>query len=115
MVTDKDREFIEKIKTIGVIVKTPERLPYGTGSRGRYITSEETGGHSILIPSFGALEKEEVDYVAEAAIEEERDRVAKKQPSEKQQALRNIVVETLKAPKGKRKATMDKIIEEGMV
>ncbi len=45
---DTDRAFIEKVKTIGVIVKTPEQLPYGTGSRGRMLSAEETGGRPIL-------------------------------------------------------------------
>jgi len=109
-----DREYIEKIKTIGICVKNTERLPLGNKSRGRYLTSEETGGLPILIPSFGALEKEEIDYVAEAAIEKEKERVKVTPPRDSQVAISNVVNESKKAPKGKRKGTMDLIRKEGM-
>lgn len=59
-------------------------LPYGNGSPGRYVSSRETGGLPVFIPSYGAMEQQEVDYVAEAAIEKEkvrqkreRDRIVK--------------------------------------
>ena len=110
----EDRDLIEKIKTIGIRFKTTERLPLGNKSRGRYLTSEETGGMPILIPSFGALEKEEVDYTAEAAIESERERVKATPPRDSQVALANVVTEARKAPKGKRKETMQRITKEGM-
>ncbi len=113
--TDSDKEFIEKVKTIGVIVKTPEQLRLGNKSRGRFISSEETGGMSILIPSFGALEKEEVDYVAEEAIYREKERQKKSEPRLTTVALQNVMAETLKAPKGKRKKTLERITKEGMV
>ena len=96
------------------IIKTKEQLPYGTGSRGRLLSAEETGGLPILIPSFGALEKEEIDYVAEAAIEREHERVKKEPPRASKVAIHNMVTEAKKAPEGKRKSTMDKIKVEGM-
>ena len=96
------------------VIKETEQLPYGKGSRGRYISSEETGGLAILVPSWGALEKEEVDYVAEVAIEKEKERVRIGSPREAKVAIENIVRETVKAPKGKRKQTMDKVMKEGM-
>ena len=92
-----------------------ERLPLGNKSRGRYLSSKETGGVPILIPSWGVLEKEEIDYIAEAAISEEKERVRRAPPRDSQVALGNLVKETKKAPKGKRKLTMDKIIKERMV
>lgn len=113
--SDSDREFIEKVKTISFVIKTPERLPLGNKSRGRFIDSKETGGMSILVPSFGALEKEEVDYVAEEAIAEEKERVKAAEPRLTKTALGNVVAEALKAPKGKRKETLEKITGEGMV
>ena len=51
------------------------RLQYGSGSPGRIIPGKETGGLDLFIPSGGALEKEEVDYVVCAAIEKEKARV----------------------------------------
>ena len=97
------------------IIHEREHLPLGSGSRGRYIGSEETGGLPILIPSFCALEKEEVDYVAETAIAGEKERVKKAEPRLATVALKNVVSETLKVPKGKRKKTLDQITKEGMV
>lgn len=57
-----------------ITVNYKQTLPYGTGSRGRYLSSKETGGLPVLIPSWGAMEQAEVDYVAEAAIDKERGR-----------------------------------------
>src|SRR3990167_430633 len=85
-----DKEFIEKIKTLGVIVRKKERLPLGEGSRGRFVTPEETGGLGILIPSFGAMEKEEVDYVAGMAIEKEKERIKKKPESRQKERLGQV-------------------------
>lgn len=96
------------------VVHERERLPLGNKSRGRFISSEETGGLSILIPSFGALEKEEVDYVAEEAIAQEKERVKTAEPRLGAVALRNVVTETKKAPKGKRKKTLEQITKGSM-
>jgi len=113
---DSDKEFIEKVKSISFHVKpSAERLPLGSGSRGRFIDSKETGGMSILVPSFGALEKEEVDYVAEEAIYREKERVKTAEPRLTKTALQNVVAETMKAPKGKRKNTLERITEGGMI
>ena len=110
----RNREFIEKVKSLSFHIKTPERLPLGNKSRGRLITSEETGGMSILVPSFGALEKEEVDYVAEEAIYREKERLKTAEPRLAKTALQNVVTQTLKAPKGKRKKLLEQITKEGM-
>ncbi len=61
-----------------ITIQTKERLPFGSGSRGRYVSSIETGGLPIFVPSWGALEKAEVDYLADAAIDKEKERVRKK-------------------------------------
>ena len=110
-----DKEFVEKVKTLSFHVKpSAERLPLGSGSRGRFIDSKETGGMSILIPSFGALEKEEVDYVAEEAIYREKERQKKPEQRLTKTALQNVVAETLKAPGGKRKKALERITKEGL-
>jgi len=109
-----DKEFRDKIKSFSFHIKTPEQLPLGSGSRGRFISSEETGGLAILVPSFGALEKEEVDYVAEEAIAKEKERVKTAKPRLATMALRNVVNETKKAPAGKRKKLLEEITKEGM-
>ncbi len=110
----KDKEFIEKVRSLSFHIKTREQLPLGSGSRGRFISSKETGGLAILVPSFGALDKEEVDYVAEEAIAQEKERVKTAEPRLSAVALRNVVTETNKAPKGKRKKTLEQITKEGM-
>src|SRR3990167_5966944 len=59
------------------IVNTP-RLQFGSGSAGRVISPAETGGMGIYIPSMGAMEQQEVDYIATAAMEKEKSRIKKK-------------------------------------
>ena len=112
--SDSDKEFRDKIKSLSFHIKTKEQLPLGNGSRGRFISSQETGGLAILVPSFGALEKEEVDYVAEEAIYAEKERLKKPEPRLTKTALQNVVTETLKAPEGKRKKTLEQITKEGL-
>lgn len=90
------------------VFKEYERLPLGNGARGKYLSSEETGGLPVYVPSFGAMEQEEIDYVAEAAV----DRSEKREPRESKVALQSIVNETMKAPKGKRRETIEKITRE---
>jgi putative FmdB family regulatory protein len=60
------------------IVQDKKRLPLGSGSEGKIVSSKETGGLDIFIPSYGMLEQEEVDYIAEGAVEKEKARVRKK-------------------------------------
>lgn len=101
------------------IIRAKEQLPYGSGSRGRFIPAEETGGRSVFVPSFGSMEKEEVDYVTEVAVEQEKERIAKNLHEEHRdyktkEAMANIVKQSKKAPEGKRKETMERILKEGM-
>ena len=87
-------------------VEHKENLPLGNKSRGRFIPPD--GNRSgILVPSFGALEKEEVDYIAEASLEKERNRVRK---SEQKDALENVTKALLSSPQGKRHETLNKIL-----
>jgi hypothetical protein len=106
--SDEDRAFIEKIKTISIRSKSREQLPLGNKSRGRYLTHEETGGADVFIPSFGALEKEEIDYIAEAEIEKEKTRVRRTPMKEN---MEKVVGAMMRAPKGKRGEKFDEIQE----
>ena len=97
-----------------------ENLPLGSGALGKYVPSSETGGLPVYIPSFGALEKEEVEYTALVATEKEKERVNKKKDlsmrnPDKAKALSNIVNMAHNAPQGKRKETLNKVLKEGMV
>ena len=44
-------------KPARITVNQTEALPYGSGSRGRYLSSKETGGVPVFIPSWGAMEQ----------------------------------------------------------
>ena len=101
------------------IIHWRERLPYGTGSRGKYVPSSETGGLPIFVPSWGAMEQAEVDDVAQIAVEKEKERVAKGRPlsernAETKEALGNIVKVGKSQPEGKRAQTMNKVKKEGL-
>ena len=119
MTEASEKAFIEKIKSLSIHTKNPVRLPYGEGSAGKYVSAKETGGLPIFVPSFGAVEQAEVDYVAEQAVGKERERVkAHKALNESnaltKEALGNIV-ETVKAqPEGKRIKAATEIIREGL-
>ena len=57
-----------------LIFKNKPRLPYGNKDRGRFVPPEK-GRRAIFVPSFGVLEKEEVDYIVEASQEKEDERI----------------------------------------
>jgi len=103
--------LVEKIKTLGVIVRNKEQLPYGNKSRGKFIPSEE-GRRAIFVPSWGALDKDEVDYVVEAAQEQEDDRIRKGTTSLQKEALEVVTNEIRNAPPGQRAKTGNEIIKE---
>ncbi len=103
-------EFIEKIKTLSVIVKSKERLPYGTGSRGRLIPSEK-GRRAIFVPSFGALEKEEVDYLVEVSQEQEDERIKKGSKTKVKEEIEQVAQAMVQAPEGKRAKVGNDIIK----
>lgn len=60
-------------------IVSKQRLPLGKGCYGKTVTHQETGGLDIFVPSFGAMEQDEVDYIAQGAVEKERARVKKAQ------------------------------------
>ncbi len=88
----------EMTSPVRITVNQLERLPYGSGARGRFVSHTETGGCDILVPSFGAMEKEEVDYVTQGAIEKEKDRVRKyrreRPVAQKIETLRSLAYRT---------------------
>ena len=104
-------ELVEKIKTLGVIVRKTERLPYGNRSRGQFIPPEK-GRRAIFVPSFGALEKEEVDYLVEASQEQEDERLRKGTKSQVKEELEQVVQAMRQTPAGKRAKTGREIIRE---
>ena len=99
-------------------VKFPERLQYGTGSKGRIISGKETGGLDMFIPSGGAMEKSEIDDVACAAIEKEKGRVKRlkgKYRSANQEAISNLTNLAYQTKKGDRiKVLREAITESGL-
>ena len=88
--------------SVTLIFKNKTSLPYGNGSRGRYISHTETGGSDIFVPSFGAMEKEEVDYVVEGAIEKERARVKRRETTRTRELLESYVGLAHRTKPGKR-------------
>ena len=78
-------DLVPSVVSIRVVRR--ERQLLGSGAKGRYVSHKETGGLPILIPSFGALEQEEIDYIAEGAIEKEKERVRKRKPSRMAQKI----------------------------
>jgi len=82
-----------------------EQLPLGNKSRGRFIPPEGKRV-GILVPSFGALDKEEVDYIAEAEIEKENTRI---RHSEQKETLEKVTTALLRTPQGKRHEMLNQI------
>lgn len=87
-------------------VVTKERLQFGNGSPGRMLTKKETGGLDVFIPSMGAMEQDEVDYIAEGAIEKEQARIKKVKKfgprSENQARIQAYADLAMRTPKGHR-------------
>lgn len=90
-----------------------EKLPLGTGSRGRFVSHEETGGMDIFVPSWGAMEKEEVDYVTQGAVEKEKARVRKSRAERRTQKQIGALMEVAYAQKpGGRAKTIKEAMKE---
>ena len=103
--------LIEKIKTLGFIIKNKEQLPYGNKSRGRLVESEK-GRRAILVPSWGALEKEEVDYYVEKAQDDEDARLKKNEITPMKENIGKLTTAAKLAKPGKRAEVIKEIIEE---
>lgn len=88
---------------ITIIVKNKERLPYGDKHRGRFVAAEK-GRRNIFVPSWGALEEEEVDYLVEVAQEQEDERLKKgeERTAPVKETLGNLVDLAMKTEPGHR-------------
>lgn len=104
--------YRDSISGIGVIVRRKERLPYGNKDKGKFVPPEK-GRRAIFVPSFGTMEKEEVDYVVEVAKEQEDERIKRNEKSEQRECLEQVVEATKRAPRGKRAKTAKEIINGG--
>ncbi len=88
-----------------------ERRMLGSKAKGRYVSSKETGGLPVLIPSFGALEQEEVDYIAEGAIEKEKERVKKKETRDTTRAISSLTELAYQTKPGQRAKALREAIK----
>ncbi len=100
--------------SITLIFKDRERQRYGSGSKGKFISHKETGGMDIFVPSFGTMEQDEVDYVAEGALEKEQARVRHKEVRESKtkeiiQSLTNLALQT---KQGQRAKVINKVLRK---
>lgn len=93
------------------IVKGKDRLAYGNKDRGKFIPSEK-GRRAIFVPSFGTMEREEIDDIVLAAQEQEDDRIKKGERTQLKQNLENLTQAALSAPKGQRAKTIREILKE---
>lgn len=103
--------YRDNISGISFIVKKKERLPYGNKDRGRLVPSEK-GRRTIFVPSWGTMEKEEVDYIVGTAQEQEDERIKKGYGTETGEVLEKVAQAGQVAPKGKRAETMREIINQ---
>jgi len=101
-------DIIENIRTLSVQIKSKEHLPLGNKSRGRFIETDK-GQPDILIPSYGLLEKEEIDYIAEANIEKDKTRVRRTPMKENMDKVTRTLLNT---PAGKRRDKLNEITRE---
>ena len=96
---------------VTLIFKNKERLPYGNKARGRLVQSEK-GRRAIFVPSFGTMEKEEVDYVVEVAQEQEDERLKRREVSPQKQRLEAITKEALNTRQGQRARKIKQMLKE---
>mgnify|MGYP001558337451 CR=1 FL=1 len=95
---------------ITLIFKNKKHLRYGKGDKGVLIPPDQ-GRRGVFVPSFGAMEKEEIEEVVLAAQEKEDGRIKKRQKSAAQEKLEQVLEQTLKAEPGERAKTAREIIE----
>lgn len=95
-----------------IIVNSSDNLPLGRGAMGKMVKGED-GRRDIYVPSFGALEQDEIDYIIEGATEKEDQRLRKGEPSEQKQAIGAVANEMRKAPPGERAKTGEAIVQGG--
>jgi len=95
-----------------LIFKNKPTLPYGHNDRGKFIPAEK-GRRAIFVPSFGVLEKEEVEYLTEAAQEQEDTRLRKGRVSRQKEQLEQVTEAVRHAPNGRRAELARKIAQGG--
>jgi len=104
--------YKDSISGISVRVTHKEKLPYGNGSKGRLIEPEK-GRRSIFVPSWGSMEKEEIDYVVEVAQEQEDERIQSKKKSQLKVNIENLTQAAMQAPPGERAKTVRELRDGG--
>lgn len=96
---------------VTLIFKNKERHPLGNNANGRIIPPEK-GRSAIYVPSFGVLEKEEIDDVVLAAQEKEDTRIKKEIKRPTQERLEAITQIVLQAPEGERAKVARELIQQ---
>ena len=96
---------------ITLIFKNKERREYGSNEPSRYVPPEK-GRSSIFVMSEGALEKEEINDIVEAAQEKEDTRIKKGYKRSTQRRLEQVVQKVLQAPAGERAKTFREVTKQ---
>jgi len=95
---------------VTLIFKDKDRLPLGNKDKGKFVEAEK-GRRAIFVPSYGTMEKEEVDYIVEVAQGQEDERIKRKEKSSTKERLEQVVEATRQAPRGQRAETAREIIK----
>ena len=102
--------YRDSISGIGIIVKNREQKMLGSGAEGRHVPPEK-GRRSIFVPSFGAMEQDEIDYVVEVAQEQEDERIKENHKSLTKERLEAVASAAMNAPRGERAKAAKEVIE----
>lgn len=94
--------------SITLIFKNKPRLLYGSGAPSKFIPPTN-GRKGIYVMSDGALEKEEVEYLAEVSAEKERERSNKKRETKENMEILTKVA--LSAPEGERAKVLNELLK----
>ena len=95
-----------------IIVNEKIRHRFGTGALGKVVLGSETGGLDIFVPSGGAMEQEEVDYVAGMAVEKERERVKKERHNPTREAMEGLKRLAYQTKPGKRYEVLQEAVKD---
>lgn len=104
--------YKDKVSGQQIIIRKKERLPYGTGDRGKFIPAEK-GRRAIFVPSFGTMETDEIDYIVEASKEKEDERIKRNEKSQTRETIEGLVDAASRVPKGQKAKVIKEILEEG--
>lgn len=103
--------YRDSISGIGFFIKKKDRLAYGDKDRGKFIPSEK-GRRAIFVPSFGTMERQEIDDIVLAAQEQEDERLKRGEKTQLKENLENLTQAALSAPKGQRAKVIKEILKE---